>query len=170
MKTKQMTLNSVLAAMVAVLAFMAINLGNMKITIESIPVLIAALLFGPWHGAGVAALGTSVYQLLRFGVTATTPLWILPYVVYGLFIGYFAKKKNYTLSKAECIVLVLIGEIVITLINTGALYLDSKIYGYYYPTIIVGMIIPRLLLAVAKGIIYAIAVPPIVDRIRKATL
>ena len=72
--TKQMTLNSVLAAICATLAFLAISTQGMKITFESFPVLIGALLFGPLSGVAIGTLGTVIYQLLKFGITFTTPL------------------------------------------------------------------------------------------------
>ena len=45
--TKQLTLDAMLAAMCAVLGYLAIDTGTVKVTFESVPVLIAALMFGP---------------------------------------------------------------------------------------------------------------------------
>ena len=81
MTTRQMAADSMLAAMCAVLGAVALDVGNLKITLESVPIIVGALLFGSLDGAAIGFVGTLVYQLLRYGVSVTTLLWILPYVV-----------------------------------------------------------------------------------------
>ena len=44
-KTRQLALNAVLAAMCAALGYLSLDFGNLKITFESVPILIGALLF-----------------------------------------------------------------------------------------------------------------------------
>ena len=89
-----MTLNSVLAAICATLAFLAISTQGMKITFESFPVLIGALLFGPLSGVCHRYTRYLIYQLLKFGITFTTPLWILPYTLYGAVCGIICKASR----------------------------------------------------------------------------
>ena len=101
-----MALNAMLVAMCTVLAAIALKLGgNLKITFESVPVHIGALLFGPVDGMIIGGLGTFLYQVLfsGYGITATTPLWILPYIVCGLAVGAYAKRRDYSLSRAQLI-------------------------------------------------------------------
>ena len=76
--TRQMALDAVLAAICMVLGYYGPDLGNLKITFEGLPVILAGLLLGPVDGAVVGGIGTLLYQLLRYGVSATTLLWILP--------------------------------------------------------------------------------------------
>ena len=94
-KTRQLALNAVLAAMCAALGYLSLDFGNLKITFESVPILIGALLFGGLDGAAIGAVGTLIYQLLRYGVTVTTPLWILPYVLCGLVVGVYARRHDF---------------------------------------------------------------------------
>ena len=63
MKTKQITMNAVLAAMCAVLGAMSIDFGNVKISFEALPVMIGALMFGPIDGFIIGSIGTLVYQI-----------------------------------------------------------------------------------------------------------
>ena len=72
MKAKQMATDSMLAAMCAVLGAVSIDLGNLKVTLESIPIIVGALLFGPLDGAMIGFVGTFVYQVLRYGFSVTT--------------------------------------------------------------------------------------------------
>ena len=94
MKTRKLALNAVLAAMCAALGALALDLNSIKITFESFPILLGALLFGPLDGLAVGFVGTLLYQLLRYGVSVTTPLWILPYALAGLVTGFYAKRRG----------------------------------------------------------------------------
>lgn len=171
MNAKRMTVISMLAAMCAVLGAISIDLGNLKITLESIPVILGAALFGPIDGALVGFVGTFVYQVIRYGFSVTTLLWMLPYCVCGLIVGFYAKKRNYNLSVKQMILIVVIAELVITTLNTGVLYIDSKIYGYYSAVYIFGTLVPRYLIcvgkAVAEGALLPLLIKPIKENILK---
>lgn len=167
-KTKTMTSNAMLAALCAVLCCVAIRLGNnMKITLESFPIDLGAMMFGPINGAIIAFLGQMIYQILSFGFTVTTLMWVLPGTVGALFLGAYAKRKNFHLTKAQTIAAVLITELIITTLNTGAIYIDSHIYGYYTPVLIVGMLVPRYALCIGKGIVYGVIMHPLMNRLKK---
>ena len=122
-----MAADSMLAAMCAVLGAVALDVGNLKITLESVPIIVGALLFGSLDGAAIGFVGTLVYQLLRYGVSVTTLLWVLPYVVCGLIVGLYAQKRGFSLSTKQTIIIVVIAELVVTTLNTGVMYIDSKI-------------------------------------------
>ncbi len=69
-----MTMDAMLAAVCVVLGCVGLNLGNNKITFEGLPVLIAAMMFGPIDGMIVGAVGTFLSQLIMWGLMITTPL------------------------------------------------------------------------------------------------
>ena len=69
MKTVRLTTNAMMAAMCAVLGYVALDLGNIKITFESLPVLLAALMFGPVDGMLVGGIGLFIAY---FGSSAGT--------------------------------------------------------------------------------------------------
>ena len=166
-KTQKMTINAMLAALCAVLGFVAINMGNMKITLESFPIDLGALLFGPIDGAIIAFLGQMIYQMMLYGFTATTLLWVIPGTVGALVLGGFAKAKGFKLTKAQTIAIVMLTELIITTLNTGALYIDSHIYGYYSPVFIFGTLVPRYALCIGKGIVYGVILYPLADKMKK---
>ena len=169
-RTQQLALDSILAAMVVVLGFTSIRIGNiMKVSLEDFPVIIAALMFGPADGIIVAGIGIFLYQLLSYGITATTILWIIPFVVVGGLAGLYAMRSNYNNDRKQLLIIFLICEILICLLNTGAIYADSKIFGYYYPTIITGMIAIRMVTAVAKGVILGIISTPLLKALSRVT-
>ena len=165
--TRQLAMDAMLAAMCAVLANLALDFTSVKITFESVPVLIAALLFGPFDGMAVGFTGTTIYQLLRHGVTVTTPLWILPYVLCGLIAGAYAKRKKFAISQARMIMIVVLAELAVTGVNTGALYIDSNLFGYYFPGFITGVLALRLVICVVKAVAYAMLLPLLLPQLRK---
>lgn len=167
MKTRQLTCDAMLAAMCAVLGCLSLDLGNLKFTFESFPVHLGALLFGPADGMLIGGAGTLIYQLLRYGVTATTALWILPYVLCGLFVGWHAKKERFSPTGKQTLLLVIFGELGITVLNTAALYIDSRLFHYYTPTLITGVLGLRLVICAAKAITYGLALPSVVRAARR---
>ena len=168
MKTRQLTIDAMLCAMCAVLGYVALDLGSIKLTFESLPVLLGALLFGPVDGMFIGGIGTLLYQLVRYGVTATTLLWILPYVVCGLLVGAWARRRDFSLSRRETVILVVAAELVITVLNTVALYVDSKLFDYYFPGFILGALGLRLVICVVKAIAFGMLLPSLTEVLRRA--
>ena len=167
MKTRQLVLDAMLAAICFLLANMALSTGTVKVTFESVPVLIGALLFGPIDGLAIGGSGPLLYQMLSYGFTATTALWIIPYMVCGLFVGLCARIKRFDLTNRQLMVIVVIGELLVTFFNTIALYVDSHVYGYYHPTIITGVLGLRLVICVVKAMAYSVILPSLLKPIRK---
>ncbi len=167
MKTKQLVLDAMLAAMCAVLGYVALDFGNVKITFESLPILIGAFLLGPVDGLAVGAVGTFIYQMLRYGFSVTTLLWILPYALCGLFAGLYAKKSRFSPDKKKLVVVIFGCELLVTLLNTLTIYVDSKIFGYYYAGIIMGALVVRLVVWAAKAAAFSALMPFVLKAGRK---
>lgn len=165
-RTKKLALNAVLAAMVAVLGYFAVDAGSIKITFESLPIVIAALVLGPLNGLAVGAVGTFIYQTLRYGIMITTPMWMVPYAAAGFICGLYSRHKNYAFKRGEIMLITALTELVITLLNTGALYIDSHIYGYYQPMLITGMLIPRFAICVIKTVLFSLILPSMIRALR----
>ena len=163
MQTKRLSFNAVLAAMCAVLGAVSLDFGNLKLTFESFPVIIAALLFGPVDAMLVGGIGTFLYQVLRYGITVTTPLWILPYVLCGLVVGLYAKKHSFNMDKIQLGIIIFAGSILIFLLNTFVLYVDSKVYGYYSFVYIFGTIVPRTVICLAKAAVFTAVMPMLLE-------
>lgn len=166
MKTKKLAIDAMLAAMCAVLGYVALDTGSIKITFESLPILLGALLFGPLDGLAIGFVGTTIYQLARYGISATTPLWIAPYAIAGAFVGFGAKKKSFALSQKKTLILVVAAELFITLFNTLTLYIDSKLFGYYFAGFIATSLALRLAICIGKAIVFALVLPRLIRALR----
>ena len=55
-KTKRLAIDAMLAAMFVVLSLFSINLPGMKITLDSLPILVGAALLGPLDGLAIGLI------------------------------------------------------------------------------------------------------------------
>lgn len=168
MKTRKLALNAVLAAMCAALGAFALDLNSIKITFESFPILLGALLFGPLDGLAVGFVGTLLYQLLRYGVSVTMPLWILPYALAGLMTGFYAKRRGFSLTVRQTVGIVVAAEVLVTALNTLVMYIDAKLYGYWFPGFISAMLLPRGAVCIVKAVVFGLVLPKLCARVRRA--
>lgn len=168
--TRQLTVCALLAAMVAVLAAVSVTTNSIRVTFDSFPVYIAGFLFGPEIGLVVGTLGTFIYQILMFGVSATTALWIIPYSVLGLVCGLYARKHSFDLTARQYLIATMACELMVTILNTVTIYIDSHIYGYYTPALIIGALGLRLIICLCKGMVFGAVMPRLINTIRRAVL
>ena len=169
-KTTQIALNAMLAALCTVLGMISLDFVNLKISFESFPVLLAAMMYGPFNGALVGLIGTLLYQMVLYGIEVSTPLWILPYVITGFLLGLYAKKSNYANSEKEIRIAMTVSELLIFVLNTVSLFLYSRLlYGEFVLRFVTATFLPRFLIAVVKGILFGFITPKILMRLSKVT-
>lgn len=157
--TKRLVLDAVLIALYVLLGFWKIPIGNMlRVNMAPFAIVICAVAFGPIDGLVVGFMGEFLSQILGpYGLTPTTVLWALPEGVRGLLLGlamvlFFRMKvpaanrmnKSTIFYLAVCV----ITGIVASLFNTFALYVDSKMFGYYTYYMVFGVLLIRLSMAV----------------------
>ena len=177
--TKRLVLNAVLAALYVVLSFIKVPIGNLfRINMASFAVVISAIAFGPVDGLVVGFLGEFLAQVLGpYGLTPTTILWAMPEAARGLLLGFimvlFAKKQlsvvNIQKSKAYWMYLLscIFTGVVASLLNTFALYVDSKMFGYYSYHMVFGVLIARLCIAAVLSGAFGYIALPVVSALRK---
>lgn len=122
--------DAVLIAIFYALSFLSIKAWVIEISFKFLPVLLAALLFGTADGLIVGALGAFAEQMLSYGFTPTTLLWVLPVAAYGVLTGLCRKKLAASSLPVRIALFAAIGA-VCSLLNTLAFYADSKLLGYY---------------------------------------
>ena len=166
MNIKRLTTLAMLIAVYCVLSILTpVRVSNFKFTFEAFPILVAGLLFGPVDGLIVGGVGSFIYQLLfsGYGITATTLLWVIPHAVSGLVVGYYAKKKNFELDFKNTCFISIISALIVTSLNIVALYLDSKIYGYYSYAMVFGNIIFKVIAGAILAVIYSSVMPKLIS-------
>ena len=156
---RRIAINAILIAMYVLLGFIKIPIGNiLRVNMAPFAVVVCAVIFSPIDGLVVGFLGEFLSQVLGpYGLTPTTALWAMPEAIRGLLIGLvmllFAKKHltatNLLRSKAVFLYLAacILSGIIASLANTFALYVDSKMFGYYSYHMVFGVLLVRLGLA-----------------------
>lgn len=163
MTAKRLVLNAVLIALYVLLGYLKIPIGNiLRINLASFAVVVCAVALSPIDGLIVGFLGEFLSQVLGpYGMTPTTALWALPEAARGLLLGLFVlifvkkqlnesaalKSKALFWYLAACV----ITGVIASLLNTFALYVDSKMFGYYSYYMVFGILAVRLSLAVVMS-------------------
>ena len=150
--TKMLVTLALLIAMEIVLnRFLSVNAWNLKIGFSFLPIVIAAMLFGPVHAAIVGGLGDFIGALL-FPIGAYFPGFTLTAVLMGLVWGFLLHKKQ---SIPNIIISVGINQFILGLcLNT---YWISVLYGSEYGPLFFTRILQAVILFVVQVvIIYAI--------------
>ena len=176
----QLTINAMLIAVYVVLSLpiMTVNLGGLKLTFEHFPVILCGVLYGPLDAMVVGAIGEFINQATsQYGLTITTILWILPIVVRGAMIGVFGKlfrekMKQHVFSWSTVLffVVCIISGIMSSTVNTFALYVDSKIFGYYTFAMVFGVYGIRIGLSAITSVVIGLTISPILYALKKARL
>lgn len=167
---RRLTTDAILVALYYVLATLTpIKTGSFKFTFEALPVLIGALLLGPADGLIIGGLGSFLYQILSsgYGITATTALWILPHAASGLAVGLYGKKLRSEPNFLNTAIICLISALLVTALNTLALYVDSKLYGYYSKTLVFGALGFKVLAGAILSALFAAVLPKLLKALRK---
>lgn len=170
MKTRRLTTDAMFIAINVVLCLIApIKLANFKFTFEAFPILIAGIMLGPIDGLLVGTLGSTIYQIFfsGYGLMITTPLWILPHAISGLVVGLYSKKHNYNLDQKQTIFVCIFSSLLVTILNTLAIYVDAKINGYYTFAYVFGSILIKILTGIMLSILYSLVIPKLIKVIKK---
>ncbi len=170
MNTKKLTSLAMLIAVYCVLSILTpVKVANFKFTFEAFPILVAALLMGPAAGLMVGGIGSFIYQLFfsGYGITATTPLWILPHAFSGLIVGLYAKYKKFDLKNSEIIFISIVSALSVTLLNLLALYVDAKLYGYYSYALVFGNLVFKIITGILLAILYSSIMPKLLAFLKK---
>ncbi len=179
---KRLVLDALLIALYVVLGFWKIPIGNiLRISLASFAVVVCAVAFSPLDGLVVGFMGEFLSQVLGpYGLTPTTALWALPEGVRGLLLGCIMLlfiRKNFTASrllKSKVIFFYLLAcimtGIIASLFNTFALYVDSKMYGYYNYYMVFGVLVTRLGIATVMSGIFGYVTLHIVSALKKTKI
>lgn len=163
-----------MAAVYAVLDILAVGIsvpfgGNLKISFSGLPIIIVAVLGGPLWGAAVGFIGAFLGQLVTYGLSATTVLWILPAVARGLSMGFLFSAFKYSLKPVILTLETCITSLLVTLFNTGAMLVEQRLYGYYNSYLAIYAAIPaRIIAGIISAIVFSLILILIIPIIRYA--
>lgn len=158
--TKNLILISIYVATFFVLSLFSIDFIGLKLTIQNLPLFLGAISLGPIAGGFIGFLGMLLNQMVTYGFSVTTFIWVLPHTIIGILMGFAFRSKvlKFYQPLRLCVAIVLF-QILLTTLNTVAFCIDSLIYGYYTFLTIFGSYVLRLMVGVLTSIIYMITVP-----------
>lgn len=160
--TKTLVILALLVAMEIILnRFLSINAWNIKIGFSFVPIVIAAILFGPVHSAIVGGLGDFIGALL-FPIGAYFPGFTLTAVLMGIVWGIFLFKNQ---SIVRIGLATIINQFILGLVvNT---YWISVLYGSPYGPLFVTRITQAFILTVVQ-ILVIFGIEKAAPRLRNA--
>ena len=154
--TKKLCYIALLVAVYVLLSMtFTIKTGNLEITFKSLPVVVAALLFGPAGGGMTALLGEFLCQVMMYGLMPTT-IWKS---------GCLLESRPVT-----CYVVCLVGSFATSCVTTVCLWLDSLIYDYYSFAFVFGSALIRFGKDIVIVAIVTTIVIPLMKLLRRGGL
>ncbi len=167
MNARRLTTNAVGIALFILLSYLSVELVVFKLSFASFPIIVVSLLFGCVDGMAVGGVGEFIHQLLTYGLTPTTVLWVLPALVRGLIVGLYAQRHGFALSLKQTAVIVLVSSLVVTALNTVVWYADAAIVGYPIEFTFASIVLRFVNSIVTAAILTAVS-PQAVNLIRKS--
>lgn len=170
---KLLCLAGVMAAMYVGLDFLAVSVsvpfgGNLKISLSGLPIIITAIFGGSLWGAATGFVGAFIGQLITYGLSPTTLLWVLPAIVRGLSMGLLFRAFKKSTKTGILTLEICISSVLVTLFNTGAMLVEQKLYGYYQSYLAIFVAIPsRIFAGIITAIIFSLMLPTIIKALNK---
>ncbi len=175
----RIAIDAVLIALYFGLSWASVEIGGIKLTFVGLASIIAAMVYGPIDGFLVGFLGAFCEQMLKYGFTATTLLWLLGPAMRGLIVGcakvIFKKamstenllknRRPYVFFAAS-----ILAGLVVSVFNTMAFYIDAKMFHYYTYELIFGVFWLRLLLGAAASVLMALVTLPVLAGVQHTIL
>ena len=161
---------AVLSALYVGLDLLAVTLsapfgGTLKLSVSGLPVIIAAILFGPLWGGAVGFVGAFLGQMLSYGFTATTILWVMPATLRGIAMGLLFILFKRSLKPYILVIETVLSSLLVTAVNTLVMYIDAKVYKY--PVALFGIsLVNRIIAGIITAVVFAVIVPPIIKLIK----
>lgn len=165
---------SILAAMALVLEKFGIKvplLGStttLRISFYGLPLMIAGIIFGYKTGLIAGFIMSIISQLVlsEYGITPTTPLWMIAPILWGLLSGLIVKLFKGNLSILSIVVSVIITSIFVSLSNSLALYVDGIVFQYDTKITFV-LIISRIFVSIIVACVYIPVLYVLSKRLKK---
>ncbi len=168
-RTRKLVTNAALIALHVVLCQIAtIHIGNsLRITISGITESVAGLLFGPLSGGLVGLLGSLLDQVIRYGLTVTTVLWIIPAGLKGLLCGWYAKAHAYDLNPLQIYWVLVVTAVIVTSVNTCSMIVDATIFGYKTDATVLAQMGIRYVNGALTSLAYMAVIAPLLRNLRR---
>lgn len=80
----------------------------------------------------------------------------------------YAKRRGFSLTTGQTVGIVVAAEVLVTALNTLVMYIDAKLYGYWFPGFISAMLLLRGAVCIVKAVVFGLVLPKLCARVRRA--
>jgi len=169
---RRLALDGVLVALFFGLSMLSVEVAGVKITFSGLATLMGAILFGPIDGFLIGLLGAFTEQMMKYGMSSTTVLWILPPALRGLTVGLCLLKSRFALMQGKglawAMTACMLSGLLVSVGNTFAFYVDAKLFHYYSYALIFGVFWVRVALGLGSSLAMGLVTVPIIRALGKA--
>jgi ECF transporter S component (folate family) len=167
-KIRRLVLDAMLVALYVVFStVLSFKTPWFEVSLVGLPILLSARLFGMQDALVIAAVGSFLEQLMSpYGLSATTPLWMAPVVLMAACaaLGFFFIGRRDSLPLVLGVII--LSELLLTVFNTAALYLDGYIMNYAVKALHL-IALPRIINSGVRMVLSCVLVPLLIPPIRR---
>lgn len=148
-------------------AFCTVNVGQIRISIDQLPVLLLAIICGPIESAITAIIGSAVYQIQNYGFSWMIIPWTISYTLRGIIVGYgcrYLTKRNDDKPwkrPVQFMALLCFAAVVTTVMNTALIWIDASQNGMFSMTLVFDNFYTRLFISTFVSVTIGLVLPPI---------
>ena len=139
----------------------------LKLTFDSIPLILVSVVSGPIDGILVAVCGCVINDAVTGYLNFMTPVWMIPAVARAAIIGFIFLNKDILKHKTLWIITVVASALLVTGINTGVMFLDGYVWGYPV-TLTFLLVLIRIGAGLITSAINIFLIPTLVEALKKA--
>lgn len=172
-KTYKLAAIGILSALCIVLSCLSVKTGPLTISFASLPIYVAAFYLGTPEAILVALLGGAADQIISYGISATTPLWLIPGILRATtasLLSYWYNKcykKPIETSYIVTLVACVIPSLICTFATTTVMAIDALLFDYFSWTYILSSLGMRLFSSTIVAVLCGIVISPIVNILKQ---
>lgn len=167
---QKMCIASILSAISIILNILSPENSTYKITIYGLPLMLCSMLYGPFIGFLAGLVTGFINQLTsKYGLSITSILWMLAPILWGTVSGVILKLQNNKINpynKLNIVIMVVLTSLIVTLVNSLVIYLDSIIFEYPLEMAVVDIFI-KCGISLILSVFYSVALYILTNRLKK---
>lgn len=154
--------------------YLSFDVGQIRISVDQLPILLLAILFGPIEAAVAALLGGFFYQVELYGLQWMLVPWLISNALRGVIVGYgcrylAVRNDDKPWKKpVQFVALLCFAAIVTTIVNTALIWIEVR--NIFTQELVFDSFYTRLFLSTVIAVIIGLVLPPVSHAIDKRML
>jgi len=172
-KTYKLAAIGILSALCVAFSCLSIKTGPLTISFASLPIYVAAFYLGAPEAIIVALLGGAADQIISYGISTTTLLWLIPgalRAVTAFLLSYWYNKlyrKPVETDYSVTLIICIISSFICTFATTAVMAIDALLFNYFSWTYVLSSLGLRLFSSTIVAILCGAVVSSIVNILKQ---